>query len=129
MTAFPFGLLIVLAAMQVSTSPRGTLDPARPAAATLSGSDQAETGVGSQSFSRLFTVSEDDIRQARLRAQLESQRQAVKPPPRIVCGMVVIQADPGIDPKMIQRPLATRPTDEPASTFHIKRISPTSCAE
>ena len=129
MTAFPLGVLIVLAGIQVSTSPRVTPEPAKPGAVTLIGSGQAETAVGSQSFGKLFTLSEDDIRKAQLRAQLESQQHAIRPPSRIVCGMVVIQADPGIDPKMIHRPPPNLPTTEPAITFHLKRIPPTACAE
>jgi hypothetical protein len=38
--------------------------------------------------------------------------------------MNVIRVDPEIDRKMIQRPAPASPT-----TFHIKRIPPTACAD
>jgi len=127
MTSVPFIALIVLAAAQAPGSTQPSPEPLGTPPAIFIG-DLPDTALGTQSFDKLFTLSEDDIRKAQLRAQLESQQQA-KPPSRIVCGMVVIQADPGIDPKMIHRPLTNLPTNEPAITFHIKRIPPTTCAE
>ena len=46
-----------------------------------------------------------------------------KPETKIVCGMVVIQADPGIDPKILVPP----PVD--AGTSKIRRIVPPACTE
>ena len=87
--------------------------------------------MGTQSFDKLFTVSKDDIRkaQAHLQAELALRQPAMKERSRIVCGMLVIQADPQINPKMIHRPLAALSTNEPTTTFHIKRIPPGTCKE
>ena len=129
MTSFTLGMLIVIAAAQAPSPRPAATEPAAADPVTFRVAALPETEVGTQSFSKLFTLSEDDIRKAQVRAQLESRQHAIKPPSRIVCGMVVIQADPRIDPKMIHRPLATLPTNEPTTTFHIKRIPPGTCNE
>jgi hypothetical protein len=46
-----------------------------------------------------------------------------KPVPKIVCGMVVIQADPKVDPKFVIR----APVD--TSAYKIRRIQPQVCAD
>ena len=119
MTSVPFIALIVLAAAQAPGSTQPSPEPLGTPPAIFIG-DLPDTALGTQSFDKLFTLSEDDIRKAQLRAQLESQQQA-KPPSRIVCGMVVIQADPGIDPKMIHRPLRDLPTTSPLLRSKIGR--------
>ena len=73
------------------------------------------TVPGEKAFGKLFE-----------QAQERAARQAVanqKPATRIVCGMVVIQADPNIDPKFVIR----APVD--SSTMKIRRIPPATCAE
>jgi hypothetical protein len=129
MTSFPLGVLIVVAAAQVPGSTPAAPESKGPPLVTIRIDALPET-VGTQSFDKLFTVSEGDVRkaQAPLRAHLAPQQPAIEERPRIVCGMVVIQADPQIDPKMIQRPMVNPPA-QPTTTFHIKRIPPTVCAE
>ena len=129
MTSVPFVALIVLAAAQAPGSPQPSPEPLGTPPTISSIGDLPETAVGKQSFDKLFTGSEDDIRKARaqLQAELASQP-AMKERSRIVCGMVVMQADPGIDPKMIHRPMV-HPPAESTTTFHIKRIPPPTCAE
>ena len=75
---------------------------------------------GEKAFSGLFTKPapaqglERDRRQA-----FENQKLAT----RIVCGMVVIEADPSIDPKILVPP----PAD--SGTSKIRRIVPEACTE
>jgi hypothetical protein len=121
MTTFPVAALLVLAATQPSSSRPAIPEPAGAAPVTLGTESLPETAVGTHSFKKLFTVSEDAIQKARLQAAAELERQAFDTQSRVVCGMTVIQADPRIDPKMIRRPAP--------STFHIKRIPPTACTD
>jgi hypothetical protein len=124
MTTFPVAALLVLAATQAPSSRPAIPEPAGAAPITLGTEGRLETAVGTHSFKKLFTVSEDAIQKARLQAAAELERQAFDTQPRVVCGMTVIQADPRIDPKMIHRPAPSSPT-----TFHIKRIPPTACTD
>ena len=73
------------------------------------------TVPGEKAFGQLFEMKQEPgARQA-----LPNQ----KPETKIVCGMVVIQADPNIDPKFVIR----APVD--SSTMKIRRIPPLTCAE
>ena len=124
MTTLPAGAWRVVAATPASRSRPATPEPAGAAPVTLGTERLPETAVGSQSFKKLFTVSEDEIQKAQLHAAAALERQAFNAQPRVVCGMKVIQADPEIDPKMIHRPA---PSSTP--TFHIRRMPPTTCAD
>ena len=73
------------------------------------------TVPGEKAFGQLFE-----------QAQERAARQALadqKPRRKIVCGMVVIEADPSIDPKILVPP----PVD--AGTSKIRRIVPLACTE
>ena len=76
------------------------------------------TVPGEKPFAKLFEQAQERAARQALQA-LPSQ----KPEPRIVCGMVVIQADPNIDPKFVVR----APAD--TSAHKIRRIPPTACAD
>ena len=68
----------------------------------------------------------EGIRQALRTGTGAAARQALanqKPGRKIVCGMVVIEADPGIDPKILVPP----PAD--SATSKIRRIVPPTCTE
>jgi hypothetical protein len=124
MTTFPVAALLVLAAAQASSSRPAIPEPTGAAPVILGTESLPETGVGTHSFKKLFTVSEDAIQKARLQAAAELERQTFSTRPRVVCGMTVIQADPRIDPAMIHRPAPSSTT-----TFHIKRIPPPACTD
>ena len=73
------------------------------------------TVPGERAFGKLFE-----------HAQERAARQALaiqKPGRKIVCGMVVIEADPSIDPKILVPP----PAD--SGTAKIRRIVPPACAQ
>jgi hypothetical protein len=125
MTSVPFITLIVIASVQAPSSTPAPPDDATSARATISNETLPETAVGARPFQKLFTQSNDALNQAeRARRLLEAQTQiADRNAPKTVCGMIVIPADPQIDPKMVHRPLV------PSTTFHIKRVPPTTCAE
>jgi hypothetical protein len=124
MTTFPVAALLVLAAAQASNSRPAIPEAAGAAPVTLATEGLPAPAVGTHSFKKLLTVSEDAMQKARLQAAMELQRQASNAQPRVVCGMTVVPADPEIDPKMIHRPAASSTT-----TFHIKRIAPRACAD
>jgi hypothetical protein len=131
MTSVPVIALIVIAAVQAPGSAPARAGPSGTAPATVIIGGVPETAVATQSFEKLFTGSEEDIRkaQAQLRVEMAAQQPTIRVPSRIVCGMLVIQVDPAIDPKMIHRPRMVHSPDEPPATFHIRRIPPTTCAE
>jgi hypothetical protein len=74
-------------------------------------------------FARLFIPSEEREAGTLLQRHALEQRQETEETPKIVCGMVVMPADPRIDPRMIHR------SEDRSTTFHIKRIAPPTCAE
>jgi hypothetical protein len=86
-----------------------------PPVETSPSAPQAPTVPGEKAFGRLF----EQKQQPDPRHSLPNQKPATK----IVCGMVVIQADPNIDPKFVIR----APDD--SSTMKIRRIPPATCAE
>lgn len=124
MTTFPIAALVVLAATQAPSSRPVRFEPAGAAPVMLRTEGVPETAVGTHSFKKLFTASEDAIQKARLQAAAALAREVSDSQARVVCGMTVIQADPRIDPKMIHRPAPSSTT-----TFHIKRIPPTACTD
>ena len=74
------------------------------------------TVPGEKAFGKLFQQA---------RAQERALRQALpnqKPGPKVVCGMVVIEADSSIDPKILVPPPAE------SGTAKIRRIVPQACA-
>ena len=73
------------------------------------------TVPGDKAFGKLF----EQAQESAARQALASQ----KPGRKIVCGMVVIQADPSIDPKILVPP----PADP--GTSKIRRIVPPVCVE
>jgi hypothetical protein len=119
-----FAALLVIAATQASGPGAAKPEPAGAAPVTLAAQGAPETAGGTHSFKKLFTASQDATEKAQLAAQMELQRHALNAQPRVVCGMKLIQADPGIDPKMILRPAPSSTT-----TFHIRRIPAASCAD
>jgi hypothetical protein len=74
---------------------------------------------GEKPFRKLFEQTQDERAARQALQALTSQ----KPEQRIVCGMVVIQANPNIDPKFVVR----APPD--TSAHKIRRIPPTACAD
>ena len=74
------------------------------------------TGPVEKAFGKLF----EQVQQERAARQALANQRAER---RVVCGMVVIEADPSIDPKILVPPAADSPTAK------IRRIVPTGCAE
>ena len=123
MTGMLLGLTIAIAgvAQAADRSPRAQ-PPAPPVTSGIDLSSAAQTPPappGEKSFGKLFA-------QADRRAELEAAHQALaraQSRTKIVCGMVVIQADPSIDPKFVHHP----PAD--TSGMKIRRIPPPACAD
>ena len=102
-----------------------TSAPTVPAPATPTVSGSTEPIQPSGPFQKLFVAPANDARgQVHLTAALEQHRQAVeRSAPKVVCGMVVLRADPAVDPKMIVRPPVS------TTTMHIRKIPPPACAD
>ena len=130
MTAVALTLIVLIAGLtqaatdrpeaQVRTLPGApTIDlsardtPAQPAPAT-------PTPAGEKAFQSIFA-------DADRRAALERLHQAIadRSPAqaKVVCGMVVIQTDPAIDPKFVKRPAPGSPQPK------ARTIPPTACAD
>jgi len=130
MNSLVLGLLIAAAASQGPARPPAA-DPAVPGleAPVVSGVDQAPEP--STPFRNLFgKAASEPRRQERLRARERLEETLATLPqgvaggrPKVVCGMVVMQADPTVDAGMIQRPR------ESTTTMHIRKIPPAACAE
>jgi hypothetical protein len=122
MSALLLGLVVTVAIAQVPAPPAGA-EPSGPSATVPNTS--GPTLQPSTPFQRLFVPTPGDARgQERMRAALEQLRlrpEADKP--KIVCGMVVLRADPQVDPQMVKRPT------ESTTTMHIRKIPPSACAE
>jgi hypothetical protein len=115
---------VAVALAQLPAAPPAGIEPTPvPDVPSVSGSSQPPQPSGP--FQKLFTAVEDDARlNERLRATLHLRRQAIeRSGPKVVCGMVVIHADPAVDPEMIVRSPAS------AATMHIRKIPPPACAE
>lgn len=125
MTSFPFVALIVMASVQAPSSTPAPPEDTITARVPPSDEASAATGIGTQPFQKLFTQPKNAATQEeRARRLLDAQKQfADRNAPKIVCGMIVIPADPGIDPKMVHR------SGDSSTTFHIRRIPPPACAE
>ena|SRR5215207_5644312 len=74
---------------------------------------------GEKAFSQLFEHAQRAARQAHSRRGFANQ----KPERKIVCGMVVIEADPTIDPKILVPPAPD------SGGAKIRRIVPPACIE
>jgi hypothetical protein len=81
----------------------------------------APSAPGDKAFSQLFTLPAPPQNQERDPIIVAVPDQ--KPATKIVCGMVVIQADPSIDPRFVVR----APAD--TSAHKIRRIPPQACAD
>ena len=77
------------------------------------------TEPGEKAFGKLFQQAQAQARERAVRQLLANQ----KPGRKVVCAMVVIEADSSIDPKILVPP----PAD--AGTSKIRRIVPPACAE
>jgi hypothetical protein len=102
-----------------------TSEPTVPVPAVPSVSGSIEPPQPSGPFQKLFTPQANAVHaQKQLRAALEQHRRAVeRSAPKIVCGMVVLRADPAVDPKIIVPPPAS------SATMRIRKIPPPVCAE
>jgi hypothetical protein len=89
-------------------APPVDLSPSAPAA-------PSPTLPGGKAFGQLFEQAQEHA----ARRALANQKHGRK----IVCGMVVIEADPSIDPKILMPP----PVD--SGTAKIRRIVPPTCTE
>jgi hypothetical protein len=114
--------LPVLLAVLAQSADRGK-EPQRapsPEQSQSSPSPPAPSTPGDKAFNRLFTV--PALPQNPDRHSIVPVPDQ-KPAPKVVCGMVVIQADPNVDPRFIIR----APADTTA--YKIRRIPPTACAD
>ena len=122
-------MLLAATLMAVVAQTPAAQPPAQPSSQPGVTSLPAPEGSAAP-FKKLF-LPETALREAQMqaarshaRAALEARTGQAAVAPKVVCGMVVIQADPNVDPRMIRRP----PPDA-ATAAHIKRIAPTACAE
>ena len=122
MTGVTIGWPIVIVLAALAQSPGGGRQQQVPGP-SLEGSPSAPQSAtpGDKAFSRLFTkpAPAQNMEHRDRRQALENQ----KPKTKVVCGMVVIQADPSLDPKFVIR----APVD--SSTQKILRIPPATCVE
>jgi hypothetical protein len=115
--------LVATAALAQMPAPPPAAEPSAPAPLSPP-SGAAEPVPRSGPFQKLFVQPNEPRKQEQqARAALQQLKQAQKSAPTVVCGMVVIQADPQVDPKMVIRPR------ESTTTLHIKKIPPAACAE
>ncbi len=123
MSSLLLGLAVTVAIAQLPATPKGlanqrTSEPTVPVPAVPLVPGSTEPTQPSAPFQKLFTTSANEARRQ------EHQRQAIEQSaPKIVCGMVVLRADPAVDPKMIVRPPVS------TTTMHIRKIPPPACAE
>jgi len=117
------GLAVTASLTQMPAPPTGSTSRAPAQLSPPSGA--TEPAQRSGPFQKLFVPQANEARkqEQHARAMLEQQRLAAGSAPRIVCGMVVIQADPKVDHKMLIRP------QESTTVMHIKKIPPAACAE
>ena len=121
MNTLLLGLAVTASLTQMPAPPTGSTSPAQLSPR----SGATEPSQRSGPFQKLFVPQANEARkqEEHARAMLEQQRLAAGSAPRIVCGMVVIQADPKVDPKMVIRP------QESSTVMHIKKIPPAACVE
>ena len=116
-------VLPVLFALLVQSADRGQQSRPGPSAEQSGSSPSVAvpSTPGDKAFSRLFTLPAppQNLDGGPLIVEVPEQKPATK----IVCGMVVIQADPEVDPKFVIRAPAE------TSRFKIRRIPPAACAD
>jgi hypothetical protein len=105
MSAILLSLAVPAAANQPTRSPEPTarLGALRPA-------------QGATPYSKLFQAP-DALKQA-----VEPQTAKPAPKTKIVCGMMVVEADPSLDPKML-----VTPPQDPKLTYTIRVFEPPMC--
>lgn len=113
MSGFVAGIVLVVAGAQLPVQPPAAIDRA----------PQDTTTPLAGPYQTLFIQPRNAARERLGAAVREHARAPATRAPKVVCGMVVVPADPQVDPKMIHRPV------EPGPTYHIKRIPPAACAE
>jgi hypothetical protein len=117
--AVPVLLAVLAQSADRGKEPQPAPFPDQPQA---SPSAPAPSTPGDKAFNRLFTVPApppNPDRDPSVAVPVPDQ----KPASRIVCGMVVIQVDPNVDPRFIIR----APADTTA--YKIRRFSPPVCAD
>jgi hypothetical protein len=101
------------------------------------GSGDAETLSGKKPYARLFIAPDAQ--------KPETERTDPKPfellpgrvvvaPPRVVCGMTVVQADPSVDPNILVKPdveaagrMKLKPTLPRRTEYKIQKVEPPIC--
>jgi hypothetical protein len=119
MTAVVVPVLLALLAQSADRGKEARPAPS-PERSQSSPSTSAPSTPGDKAFNRLFTVPAPPQNPDRDPNVAVPEQ---KPASKIVCGMVVIQADPNVDPKFIIR----APAD--TSAHKIRRIAPPACAD
>jgi hypothetical protein len=131
MTSLFLGVLVTGAVLQTPAPPPAA-EPGGPgqSAPIVSGVD--EPPQLSAPFRNLFAKAANEARRNEQMRQAIAHLEAARAlprggvagaPPKVVCGMVVLPADPSVDAKMIQRP------KDSTTTMHIRKIPPAACAE
>jgi hypothetical protein len=128
MTGMLLGLTVFIAA--VAQAPDRGRDVHQPAARTTPKVDLSQvdpnsaqpTPPGEKPFGKLFGQ-EDQRAQLEAMAKLREAVASREAKSKIVCGMVVIEADPGVDPKFVHRPTGD------TSGMKIRRIQPNVCVD
>ena len=115
--------LPVLLALLAQSADRGQEPKPAPSSGPLPSNPSASAPSipGDKAFSRLFTLPAPRQNPNADPTIVEVPQQ--KPAPKVVCGMVVIQADPNVDPRFVIR----GPADTTA--YKIRRIPPPACAD
>ena len=124
------GLLVTVAAAQ-TPAPSPAADQAVLNTDVAVGSRLSQSPELSAPFRNLFAKAAEEARRREQRAANErvEEAPAVAHPgiagdrPKVVCGLVVMQANPDVDARMIRRPA------ESTTTMHIRKIAPPACAE
>jgi hypothetical protein len=116
--AFPILGLILLQAAEHNKEPRQRaptfeLWQAAP-------EPQSPAVPGDKAFGKLFEQQQQQQQQQRAAREALAKE---TPARRVVCGLVVIQADPNVDPKFVHR------APEDTSGLKIRVIPPASCAD
>jgi hypothetical protein len=105
----------------------GAPSPEAPRAGNSTEAAQTVTITGEKAFRNLFTADSHDRSRAELAGALVVMARRAgegRPPERkVVCGMVVMQADPSVDPKFVKEV-----PGDPAS-MKIRRIPAPACTD
>jgi hypothetical protein len=115
--ALPVLLAVLAQSADRGKAPQVVLSPEQ---SRSSPETPAPSTPGDKAFNRLFTLPAP--RQNPHGDPVVMAAPELKPAPKIVCGMVVMQADPKVDPKFVIR------APEDTSAYKIRRIPPPACA-